>query len=207
MDIIYRQKENHSSNGFMSNGESSPHSESFPNDVKQPQSKVDEAHLAFKLSSQNRKTLETTGSLTSLAALALHESNKITNSIGFNKYNKQLVNTRIINYHQHSMRKLNSKEVVEEKRRSVVRRVARELWTNFCVLGQKTPMLDYLHKKLKDKYGADLEFYYYPDSLEVVICRIVDGETIPIDKLERINIVNNSWQLAQELVDSYTMSA
>ncbi len=123
-----------------------------------------------------------------------------------NEYHKQLVESRSIMYHQQSLRLLSKEELADPvaKRDLVVKKVARELWTNFCVRGQKTPSLDFLHERLKDEFGRDLEFFYRPGSIELIMMRQTEGELKPIDRIEQLDIINKAWELAQEVVGSYT---
>lgn len=121
------------------------------------------------------------------------------------KYKKQLVETRTLIYHQQNLRMLSGKEKTDPiaKRSFIVKKVARELWTNFCVRGQETPMLAHLHSHLRKEYGEDLQFFYLAGSIELVIMRQGEEEMEAIDKLEHINIVNRAWQISQDVVDSY----
>ncbi len=147
--------------------------------------------------------VDNSNSLLGLSALALNQSKEADTRIAYTNYNKQLIQTRNINYHSQSYK--NSKESAEAQRKVVVRKVARELWTNFYMRGQETPMLEYLHTKLREEFGEDLIFYYDPSQIEVMIARKIDNKTIPLPQMEKVNIVNHSWKISQELVDSYTM--
>ncbi len=123
------------------------------------------------------------------------------------EYHKQLVESRNIMYHAQSLRMISKDELAdpEAKRNYVIKKVARELWTNFCVRGQSTPSLDYLHEKLRKEYGEDLEFEYRPGSIELMILRIVDGKLQPVDRIQQLEIINKAWIFSQEVVSSYTM--
>ncbi len=120
-------------------------------------------------------------------------------------YKKQLVETRTLQYHQHNLRLLQEKPLVDpvEKRNFVIKRVARELWTNFCVRGQETPMLHYLHTGLRKEFGEDLQFHYLPGAIELLIMKQGETELEAIDRMEQVNIVNRAWQISQEVVSSY----
>ncbi len=146
---------------------------------------------------------DNSSSLLSLASLALQESEKHLSRLGGVEYKKQLIRTRNVNYHQQYLAK--TKQEVEEQRRAVVRKVARELWINFCVRGQESPMLAYLQTNLRKEFGEDLEFYYNPGSIEVMICRKNDDETKQVMQMEKIDIVNKAWKISLDLVDSYTL--
>ncbi len=176
----------------------------FSEDISPPQEKRASVKV-FKNNKKQLKYIDNSNSLLSLSALALHESQAYSARLGINKYKKQVLDTRIANYHRRSVSALRTTfQAAEEQRLSVIRRVAPQLWTNFCVQGQETHMLSYLHEKLREEFGEDLEFLYIPDCIEVMICRILDDEVKPVEPLEKITILNKAWQLAKDLVDSYT---
>ncbi len=180
----------------------------LPAKISNKSAEVYEAKKAFMMSAENIRFIENSNSLASLAALAITSANQNSAKEGLSKYRNQLMHTRIANYHQYTMRTVDqSRKSAEETRRKVVRKVARELWINFCVRGQETPMLEYLHRNLRDEFGEDLEFFYMPNAIEVLVCRNIDGEVSQVDKLEKVHIINHAWQLAQDLVDSYTLSS
>lgn len=104
-------------------------------------------------------------------------------------YKKQLVETRTLIYYQQHLRMLSDKEKKdpEAKRRFVIKRVARELWTNFCVRGQETPMLHFLHEALRKAYNEDLKFYYKPGSIELMIMRPINQENATKTDSQKLN--------------------
>lgn len=120
-------------------------------------------------------------------------------------YEKQLVNMRSVAYHQHTLRLLNEKPDItpEEKKRFVIKRVARELWTNFCVRGQKSAMLDHLHESLRKEFNNDFQFHYSPGSIELIIMETIDGETKPLDRTDQVNVINKAWEIALSVVTGY----
>ena len=125
-----------------------------------------------------------------------------------NEYGKQMVESRNIIYHQQNLRMVSSKDLADpsKKKQFVVKKVARELWTNFCVRGQKTPMLEHLHSLLRKEYGEDLQFHYIPGSIELVIMKQGENGMEAINSLEKTDIINKAWQISQEVVSSYTSS-
>lgn len=125
-------------------------------------------------------------------------------SIG--EYKKQLVETRTLLYHQQNLRMISKEELIDplEKKRFVIKRVARELWTNFCVRGQDTPMLQHLHTSLREEFGEDLQFHYLPGSIELIIMRQGEKEMEPLERMEQVSLINRAWQISQEVVSSYT---
>ncbi len=164
---------------------------------------------------KNNENIENT--ITSLATLsetaqkaqenAQHELYNFEKRAALKKYKKQLVQTRTVLYHQHNLRLLAENVITkpEEQRLFVIRRVARELWTNFCVRGQESPMLDYLHEKLREVYNEDLQFSYKPGTTELIIMRTIDNDLLAVSKEEKVEMVNAAWKLAQEIVAKYTM--
>ena len=138
--------------------------------------------------------------------LAAFPSVYSTRSI-IDQYKKQLVETRTLLFHQQNLRMISENALAdpEEKRLFVIKRVARELWTNFCVRGYETPMLQHLHTKLRNEYGEDLQFYYLPGSTELIIMKKNENEMIPLERMEQVNLVNRAWQISQEVVSSYTI--
>lgn len=121
------------------------------------------------------------------------------------KYKKQLVETRTLIYHQQNLRMLSDKEQTDPvaKKSFVIKKVARELWTNFCVRGQETPMLQHLRSNLRKEYGEDLQFHYLPGSIELVIMKQGEEKMEVVSKVEQITIVNRAWQISQDVVGSY----
>ncbi len=130
-----------------------------------------------------------------------------TRKSALKQYNKQLVQSRSVMYHQHNLRMLAENVITkpEEQRLFVIRKVARELWTNFCVRGQQSPMLDYLHEKLREMYNEDLQFSYKPGTTELIIMRHSEDKLIAVSKEEKVEMVNSAWKLAQEIVAKYTL--
>ncbi len=126
---------------------------------------------------------------------------------GIKEYHKQLVESRSLMYHQQTVRMASQEEKTDPvaKRNFIIKKVARELWTNFCVKGQPTPSLGYLHTKLKTEFGEDLEFHYRPGSIELIIMRANKDKVEPIERNEQLDIINKAWQLAQEVVSTYTL--
>lgn len=121
------------------------------------------------------------------------------------KYKKQLVETRVLIYHQQNLRMLSDKEKADPvaKKNFIIKKVARELWTNFCVRGQETPMLQHLHTNIRKEYGEDLQFYYIPGSIELLIMKQGEAKMEVVGKMEHIDIVNRAWQISQDVVNSY----
>ncbi len=172
------------------------------------------AHLPEIIDEKQDEKVENT--LTALATLShvAQEAKNTANNVLYDyskkaalkQYNKQLVQTRVVMYHQHNLRMVaeNVIKKPEEQRLFVIRRVARELWTNFCVRGQESPMLEYLHDKLRESYKEDFQFSYKPGTTELIIMRNIDNELVSVSKEEKVEIVNFAWKLAQEIVAKYT---
>lgn len=121
------------------------------------------------------------------------------------QYQKQLIETRSVIYHKHAEDFLPAKELrtPEEKKAFVISYVAREFWTNFCVQGQDTPMLRHLQKELCKVFNAQYTFLYMPGSIELVIIKNENNETVSISRDEHLAIINKAWDICQDVVSSY----
>lgn len=128
---------------------------------------------------------------------------QMRNSI--HQYEKQLVETRTIIYHKQTKRLLSNEDLKDPEARKafVITRVARELWTNFCVRGQDTPMLRHLQKELCKAFNAKLHFLYIPGSIELVITKDIDDKTVNVSRDEHLAVVNKAWDICQQVVASY----
>lgn len=124
---------------------------------------------------------------------------------GIHQYEKQLVETRTMIYHKQTKRLLSNEELKDPEARKafVITRVARELWTNFCVRGQDTPMLRHLQKELCKAFNANLHFLYIPGSIELVITKDVDDKTVNVSRDEHLAVVSKAWDICQQVVASY----
>ncbi len=126
------------------------------------------------------------------------------------KYHKQLITSRTTAFHKHNMQLMGygtPEEEQADRRNEVVKMVARELWTNFIARGEKTAMLDYLHENLRKEFGDDLDFAYEANGFELQIFRKNEKGNALVNQKERISIVNRAWQLAAELVESFTLTS
>lgn len=128
---------------------------------------------------------------------------QMRNSI--HQYEKQLVETRTIIYHKQTKRLLSDEDLKDPEARKafVITRVARELWINFCVRGQDTPMLRHLQKELCKAFNAKLHFLYIPGSIELVITKDIDDTTVNVSRDEHLAVVNKAWDICQQVVASY----
>ncbi len=152
-------------------------------------------------------------SLLALSSVANKAKENVDTQINYNtkaafrQYNKQLVQSRSVMYHQNNLRMLaeNVIKKPEEQRLFVIRKVARELWTNFCVRGQESPMLSYLHDKLREKYNEELQFTFKPGTTELIIMRLKDNQYTSLSHEEKVEVVNTAWKLSQEIVSKYTL--
>lgn len=123
-----------------------------------------------------------------------------------NPYEKQLVELPAIIYHKQT-KQLLSKAIFntpEEKTIFVAKRVARMLWTNFCVQGHDTPMLRHLYSALRAEYGNDLQFQYPSTNIDFVITRKMGNHIKPVSRAEQITLINMAWQISQDVVHKYT---
>ena len=121
------------------------------------------------------------------------------------QYHKQLVTTRTMAFHQQTVQMMNPEERTDPaaKRELVIKRVARELWTNFTVRGEDTPMLRHLCKRVCIEYGEPLEFTYKPGGFELMVLRRTEEGLKPLSSAERLDITNKAWTIAKEVVESY----
>lgn len=123
------------------------------------------------------------------------------------KYQKQLIETRKILYHQETLRLFSEdgREDPNVRRDIIIKRVARELWTNLCVRGEETYMLQYMHDALRKEFGEDLEFEYKPGSFDLVILCKIEDNLHPVSSLEQIEMLNYAWKIALNLVETHTL--
>ena len=121
-------------------------------------------------------------------------------------HKKQLAEIPAIIYHRQTKQLLSRKVFnnPEEKKLFVSERVAKILWTNFCLQGHDTPMLRHLHSALRTEYGSDLQFNYSPKNIEFSIMRKADNHAKPVSHAEQITLINRAWQISQEVVSKYT---
>lgn len=124
---------------------------------------------------------------------------------GLDQYKRQLAETRAVLYQKRAMQMLTGDEnqQAEARRASVLRRVTREFWTNFVVKGEETAMLKHLQKSLREEFGQDLQFYYPPGDVQMIILHEGKEGLEPVDASMHASIVNRAWQLARDLVASH----
>ncbi|MDR2574227.1 MAG: hypothetical protein LBC94_07815 [Desulfovibrio sp.] len=121
------------------------------------------------------------------------------------QYHKHLVASRLLSFHRETLELMHREQDrdPQAKRQKVIRQVARELWTNFTVRGEDTPMLRHLCQRLRCEYGENLEFRHQPGGYELVILRETDEGVRPVSAGEKVDIVNKAWRIALEVVGSY----
>lgn len=124
---------------------------------------------------------------------------------GLKQYKKQLIETRSVMFQKHAMKMLtgDESEQIEARRQAVLKRVTREFWTNFVVRGEDTAMLRHLQQKLRDEFGEDLQFYYPPGDVQMMILHDTEDGLKPVEPHIHAAIVNRAWQLARDLVASH----
>lgn len=125
----------------------------------------------------------------------------------FMQYHKQLVASRTMAFHQQTLQMMSPEERMdpEAKRQAVIRRVARELWTNFAVRGEDTPMLRHLCERLSEHYGKQLEFHYEPGGFELIILCRTDSGLQAVSDSEKVSLINRAWEISLEVVRSYVV--
>ncbi|MDR1777632.1 MAG: hypothetical protein LBR31_07385 [Desulfovibrio sp.] len=121
------------------------------------------------------------------------------------QYQKNLVTSRLMSFHQETLNLMEKEQCrnPEAKRQLVIRRVARDLWTNFTVRGEDTPMLRHLCQRLCCEYGEELRFQHQPGGYELIILRRTDEGFKPVSGSEKIDMVNRAWKIALDVVSSY----
>ena len=124
---------------------------------------------------------------------------------GLNQYKRQLVETRTILFLRKILEMIqgSEKQQADARRASVLRRVTREFWTNFVVKGEETAMLHHLQESLRKEFGQDLQFYYPPGDVQMIILHDGEEGPEPVNANLHATIVNRAWQLARELVASH----
>lgn len=126
----------------------------------------------------------------------------------FTQYRKQLVASRTLAFHQQTLHMLSRDEEradPEAKRDMVIKRVARELWMNFSVRGEDTPMFRHLCAQLRTEYGADFEFCYQPGSIDLMILQRTESGLVSVNSQQRLDMINRAWKIALEVVASYVV--
>jgi len=133
------------------------------------------------------------------------EASAVSRRTGLKQYKKQLIETRSVLFQKHAMQMIsgNETEQAEARRQSVLKRVTREFWTNFVVRGEDTAMLRHLQTKLREEFGADLQFYYPPGDVQMIILHDSEDGAKPVEPHIHAAIVNRAWQLARDLVASH----
>ncbi|MBR4742296.1 MAG: hypothetical protein IK079_05305 [Desulfovibrio sp.] len=126
---------------------------------------------------------------------------------GLNQYKRQQAETRAIMYQKHAMQMVmgNDQASVEARRAMVLKRVTREFWTNFVVRGEETAMLKHLQNSLREEFGHDLQFYYPPGDVQMIILHDGDNGPEPVAPHVHAAIVNRAWKLARDLVASHML--
>lgn len=126
-------------------------------------------------------------------------------TLGISRHEKQLVEMPTLIYHKQTKELLLKNHINNPKKKKlfISKRIARELWTNFCAQGRNTPMLRHLHAVLRAEYGEDLQFIYPNESIELVIMKKTKNSVKPIVHAEQIKIVDKAWQISQEIVSKY----
>lgn len=121
------------------------------------------------------------------------------------QYEKQLVETRTMIYHKQTRRLLQREGMSDPEARKafVISRVARELWTNFCIQGEETAMLAHLQKELCRIFDAKLHFLYIPGGIELAISKEEGDQIVPLTRDEHYAVINKAWEICQEVVASY----
>ena len=128
-----------------------------------------------------------------------------TRRAGLGQYKRQLAETRAILFQKRAMQMVSgdSTAQADARRESVLKRVTREFWTNFVVKGEETAMLSHLQDSLRKEFGEDLQFYYPPGDVHMVILHDGEEGPEPVEPHVHAAIVNRAWQMARELVASH----
>ena len=129
----------------------------------------------------------------------------IARKSGLDQYKRQLAETRAVLFQKRAMQMLSGSEgdQAEARREAVLKRVTREFWTNFVVRGEETAMLKHLQEALRQEFGSDLQFYYPPGDVQMVILREKGDSCEEVEPHVHAAIVNRAWQLARDLVASH----
>lgn len=124
------------------------------------------------------------------------------------EYHKQLVTSRTTAFHQHNLQLLGQSTLddPEARRKEVIKRVARELWTNFVARGEDTAMLRHLKETLCKDFNETFQFTYEAGGFELIISRKTEDGYVPVNNSEKINITNRAWYIALETISAFTLS-
>ncbi|MBQ7738907.1 MAG: hypothetical protein IJT59_04575 [Desulfovibrionaceae bacterium] len=132
-------------------------------------------------------------------------NSKANRKAGLDQYKRQLVETRTILFQKRALQMVTGDESsqVDARRAAVLKRVTREFWTNFVVRGEDTAMLRHLQESLRNEFGRDLQFYYPPGDVQMIILKDGENGPEPVEPGLHASIVNRAWQLARDLVASH----
>lgn len=122
---------------------------------------------------------------------------------GLNKYKRQLAETRAVLYQMEAMKMVSGEAPganADMRREMVLKRVTREFWTNFVVRGEETRTLRALQQSLRREFGDDLQFFYPPGDIHMVILHDGEDGPEPVEPRLQAAIINRAWQLARDLV-------
>ncbi len=125
------------------------------------------------------------------------------------RYHNQMLASRTLAYRQHTRRMaLGEKPEIqpEVKRRMLINRVAREVFTNLLTIGSDNPMAREVREALDKEFGQEFEFCYVPGKLDMIIYRRnPDGNAERVTPNEQADISNRAWQITLRIVDSYML--
>lgn len=124
---------------------------------------------------------------------------------GITQYRQQLAETRSLLFQQEALRMVSAEPLkdAQARREFVLKRVTREFWTNFCVRGQDSAMLQHLQAALRGEFGEDLQFFYPPGGIHMTILHNGPAGPEPVSPEVQASIVNRAWKLARDLVASH----
>lgn len=123
------------------------------------------------------------------------------------QYHNQMLTSRTLAYRQHARKMaLGEKPEIqpEVKRRMLVNRVAREVFTNLLTIGCDNPMVREVREALDKEFGQQFEFCYVPGKLDMLIYRRKpDGGAERVSDNEQTDISSRAWQITLRIIDSY----
>ena len=127
---------------------------------------------------------------------------------GLSKYRRQLAETRSVLYQMEALKLVTSdggeaEKAAAQRREMVLKRVTREFWTNFVVRGEETTTLKLLQGCLRREFGEDLQFYYPPGDIHMIILHEGENGPEPVSPQMQAAIVNRAWQMARKLVAAH----
>lgn len=122
-------------------------------------------------------------------------------------YNKNLLTARALSYHQRNLRMAFGEEPAdpEVKRKNLILKVAREVYTNLLVTGSPNPIVKEIKTTLNAIFNQEFTFTYPPGTLDMQIFRKTPQGDVELTENEKIEVTAKAWQITLSKVDEYML--